>query len=81
MRYHTCMVIQVIGIVFLLVLAVSVLSIAGSIGSITETYQALPLKPGDIVWIRSFGVESRCVVREVAGGPSPNVVVVDHIPV
>ena len=76
MRYHACMVIQVIGIVFLLVLAVSVLSIAGSIGSITETYQAPPLKPGDVVWIRSFGTESRCVVNEVSG----NVVVVDHMP-
>ena len=70
------MVIEVVALVLLGVVSVSLLSIAGAVGRLVQTYHAPPLDVGDIVWIRSFGTESRCVVRGVDG----NVVVVDHFP-
>ncbi len=76
MRYHAFVVIEIFVLVLLLVVAVALLSIAGSVGRLVEIYHAPPLDVGDIVWIRSFGNESRCVVRAVEG----NVVVVDHFP-
>ena len=70
------MVIEIFALVLLLVVAVALLSIAGSVGRLMVAYHAPSLDVGDIVWIRSFGNESRCVVRAVDG----SVVVVDHFP-